>query len=571
MTPISKARAQCASSARWDLCGGPALTGRFLPRSTLPLVFRRLVSLPAAGITFVAFVALLLSATPALASRAHEFSKAIKPGGAYALKEPAGVAVNESSGEVYVVDRGNNRVEYFSSEGMFEGQFNGSGAPTGQFSQPEAIAVDNACRLHNPVLTEATVPSCSEFDPSNGDVYVVDVGHKVMDKFSASGTYIGQIKEAGTAMFGSLGSVALDPRGELWICESAGVSHVRVDSFSNAETNAFLSFKEVTVSGSSPSPLCAVYSQDDLYIGNGGPISKFNSAGQISVPPVDEESSSGIAIDFSTDDVYIDNLSRIARFASNGALIEGLDVPGMHGTGVAVNSATGTAYGADSSTDVVDVYVLEEEKTEEKEVEKGKEWFNEFAEENARKVAEEAAVRMRHEEEATAAAARKHREEEAAASHKREEEAAPKKKKEEALATGGIALADTTVTVQGGGVALVKLECLGGASCHGKLALSVSAKIAATAKAKGKKRWARTVRIGTAVFSIAGDEAKTVKVNIDAAGRALLSTDRGRLSASLEILELAPRAETTQTKTVRLVREKADKGRQHSSNLSHPA
>jgi hypothetical protein len=74
---------------------------------------------------------------------------------------------------------------------------------------------------------------------------------------------------------------------------------------------------------------------------------------------------------------------------------------------------------------------------------------------------------------------------------------------------------------------------------------------------KGKKRPARTVRIGTAGFSIAGDEARTVKVDLDAAGSALLKADHGRLRASLAILELAPNPQNTQTKTVQLEADRA--------------
>jgi hypothetical protein len=124
-------------------------------------------------------------------------------------------------------------------------------------------------------------------------------------------------------------------------------------------------------------------------------------------------------------------------------------------------------------------------------------------------------------------------------------------------ASSRVSVAATDIAVQRGGVSLVKLECLGSASCHGQITLS--AKIAT--KAKGKKRSARTVRIGTASFSIAGDETKTVKVNLDAAGRALLSADHGRCSASLAILELAPSPENTQTKTVQLVLQKVGKGK----------
>jgi len=121
-----------------------------------------------------------------------------------------------------------------------------------------------------------------------------------------------------------------------------------------------------------------------------------------------------------------------------------------------------------------------------------------------------------------------------------------------ATVTGSVSLAATSVTVQGNDMALVKLECLGIASCHGKLTLTVKS----TAKAKGSKK-ARAVMIGTVGFSITGDEIKTVKVELDAAGRALLSTGHGRLSASLALLELAPSPENTRMNTVHLIQRKA--------------
>jgi hypothetical protein len=129
--------------------------------------------------------------------------------------------------------------------------------------------------------------------------------------------------------------------------------------------------------------------------------------------------------------------------------------------------------------------------------------------------------------------------------------------------SGSVSLASTSVTVQSNGAALVKLNCLGVAECKGKLTLT--AKMAS--KTKGKKKPARTATatattIGAVSFSIAGDETKTVKVELNAPGRMLLKADHGRCDASLEILELAPGAPNKQTKTVRLVQEKAAQTKQ---------
>src|ERR1700726_4872586 len=106
-------------------------------------------------------VVLVACSAPALAARGHAFSRSFgsEGSGPGQFKEAAGVAVDEATGDIYLVDKGNNRVEYFSSTGTYLGQFNGSGLlfnegkaagsgglpkeiETGQFSAPEGIAVD---------------------------------------------------------------------------------------------------------------------------------------------------------------------------------------------------------------------------------------------------------------------------------------------------------------------------------------------------------------------------------------------------------------------------------------------
>jgi DNA-binding beta-propeller fold protein YncE len=77
----------------------------------------------AALLALTAFLA--VAVTPALAARGHEFDPSLmigtpcttEPCGPGELKEPTAVAVNEASGDVYVLDQGNNRVQRFSSIG----------------------------------------------------------------------------------------------------------------------------------------------------------------------------------------------------------------------------------------------------------------------------------------------------------------------------------------------------------------------------------------------------------------------------------------------------------------------
>jgi hypothetical protein len=179
-------------------------------------------------------------------------------------------------------------------------------------------------------------------------------------------------------------------------------------------------------------------------------------------------------------------------------------------------------------------------------------------EESAKAVKE---YEAKHAKELDAQHVKEHEEQESNELAARTAEATARKEREEQERDkGGLSLTATTVTVERNGTALVKLECLGIASCHGKLMLTAKAAVetkGAKGKNGGKGRPVTIGTLGTVGFSISGDETKTLKLDLDATGRALLKTDHGRCSASLEILELAPNNENTQTKTVQLVQQKA--------------
>jgi DNA-binding beta-propeller fold protein YncE len=175
----------------------------------------------------LAALILLCSASAALALDEHApagaFGEAGSAGGQFS--EPGGVAVNDATHDVYVVDRGNNRVEQFSADGVTVlGEFDGSGSPAGVFSAPEGIAVDN---------------SESPLDTSAGDVYVVDTGHKVIDKLGPTGTFEGELTATEAGPFEELEGVAVDSTGTVWVYEKNPEScEGTIDEFS--DLGAFL-------------------------------------------------------------------------------------------------------------------------------------------------------------------------------------------------------------------------------------------------------------------------------------------------------------------------------------------
>jgi hypothetical protein len=317
--------------------------------------------------------------TPARALVVHRFEGSFGSAGSGAgqFKTPYGVAVNDASslepaaGDVYVVDTGDNRVERFSAAGVFLGQCDGGGnyevegkvesgpaAPTGMFSEPTQIAIDN---------------STNPLDPSREDVYVVDRGHGVIDKFSATGAYVGQLTGTPTGPFEvgeggarAITSVAVDPSGVVWV----GTRKASIYSFSDAAANQYISEIDTVFDGTSDS--LGVDGEDNLYfyIAN-GEVSKVNSAGEVLLHPFGgDKQAFRVAVDPIGKEVYIDNTNVVEAFDLNGEAIESSQSGSMAplpsfgagyitgplapiSRGIAVNAKNSTVYVTDSEDKVV--------------------------------------------------------------------------------------------------------------------------------------------------------------------------------------------------------------------------
>jgi DNA-binding beta-propeller fold protein YncE len=368
-----------------------------------------------AGVLGVLLAASLMAGAPALAAdqRGHVFSFAFgAPGtGTGQFSHPAAIAVNNATGEVYVADRENNRVEQFKSTLGKEGEPVGA-EYVGAFSvpHPEQVAVDNCMSGSNP-CTEAE-------DPSVGDVYVagaVKVKSKGLEqvdplvyKFSAAGVPVGEPHKFKSGVAG----IALDPSGTLFVRREGGI-----DRFSNALINA--AEGSVPIS-SQAQPGFAVDSKDNFYAGAAlnpeeasedealknvlnqlaGEYSALHhgqhlpivakreaATGNVLVPALAYEPTTAVAVNLAEEpsnavaelnDAYVVNVanvageqvSTVAAYApeaeggsvvdKHGKLLQRFGAPGLReGDGVAVDSRTGTVYVADAAANAVDVFALE--------------------------------------------------------------------------------------------------------------------------------------------------------------------------------------------------------------------
>jgi hypothetical protein len=126
--------------------------------------------------------------------------------------------------------------------------------------------------------------------------------------------------------------------------------------------------------------------------------------------------------------------------------------------------------------------------------------------------------------------------------------------------TGSVSLAGTRIAASRGGRGAVELRCTGTGKCSGKLTLTVRMQVMFEKRGrsgKGGQKRSKTTTIGTASFSISPGKTTTIDVKLNAAGRALLSAEHGRLNATLTILKSSPTPTQTHTEKVQLMQQKA--------------
>jgi DNA-binding beta-propeller fold protein YncE len=344
------------------------------------------------------FATFAFSASPALA--AAEPHPKIGEFGSFT--NPNGIAVDEATGDVYVADIGTDAVYKFDANGT-PVNFNfpagskeapgntlaGADTPAGSFSfpsvygSPAAIAVDNACAQHSPVLTGR---ACEEFDPSAGDLYVMDAGHDAIDKFSPSGEYLSQL--GGLPVITSIG-IGFDPAGELLGLgvDGSGTVHVDlrspggggssshlIDEFDGAAVNHLIARQEWRgndingatglPSAAEPGDGFAVSATGDDYLMYEPSCSCTAKVGQKLSPlgNVDgnEAGDVAVAVDPATGHLYADDQSSVAEWdtgamnqnspevKSAGTLVARFGSPEISGTsghgGIAVDGKTGEIY-----------------------------------------------------------------------------------------------------------------------------------------------------------------------------------------------------------------------------------
>lgn len=113
-----------------------------------------------------------------------------------------GIAVDQSTGDVLVVDQGNERVQRFESDGTYLSQFG-----SGQLSSPDQIAV-----------------------APDGFVLVADTGNDRIAKFTPAGAFESGIGTSGEGALSEPHGVAVSSDGSIYVADTGNARIVRFDS-----------------------------------------------------------------------------------------------------------------------------------------------------------------------------------------------------------------------------------------------------------------------------------------------------------------------------------------------------
>lgn len=321
-------------------------------------------SVRALTVVLLALCALALTSVPASAKIVHSYEGSFDTGEAleplsYLFSDAVDSSSGTSSGDVYVgglTASFAGVVDKFNEEGKYASvTITGAETPQGSFgfyspsnSDTSGIAVDNS-------------------DSANkGDLYVADIEHGVVDKFSESGTFICQItgktteetiketvptaKEcdsAGSGLPGSLEPTGLAVQsaigaeeGYLYVADAAE-GHAVIDEFKpSGEYVGQIANSHI----SEPGPI-AVDANGNLLVdntrsalsGNGQEVVELDAAG--SFVSVLDSHGTVVGVDPSDGHLYVGHAGEIAEYDASGAL---LDTFGSGEVGDVVGIGVGT-------------------------------------------------------------------------------------------------------------------------------------------------------------------------------------------------------------------------------------
>jgi DNA-binding beta-propeller fold protein YncE len=243
------------------------------------------------------------------------------------LSSPYGIAVDQSNGNVYVTDRGNSRIVRYRSDGAQPPTYTLDAGYAGPAAGPEAEAGQ-----------VGSFASAIAVDPATGDLLVADNGNLSVERFSATGAYRSSFNGADYpgGPFTSLSDLAIGTGGDIYVIANATPPSYPGGVVSEARVLKF------TVAGEFTEAIADAASLEDarsltvdsalgiLFVATGGAANVFEFGRPATLYLVDAGSTTPIAFSGNTESAPVG----LAIDSGSGRLYGLTDVSSAYVTGV---------------------------------------------------------------------------------------------------------------------------------------------------------------------------------------------------------------------------------------------
>jgi hypothetical protein len=258
-----------------------------------------------------------------------------------------GLAVDQTTGDVYVYDAGAGAIDKFTAAGV-----------PAEFSALKADAIEGVGGVGE---GEGQLAVDNSAGPAHGDIYLANGSH--VGIYGADGKPLGELSEAAGAPWGEPCGVAVDATGAVYVGLNPGHVNRYVPAANPVKSSNYTSSLwdlsnvcNIAVDGAGNTYADARFE---------GPITKY-AAPQFSAleaPAVGSEvpgDGRTLAVDPSDNDLYAAHYAEVGQIDSSGSVLGafGAPAPNAFGNvrGVAVDGANGDVYVADDEHARIDVF-----------------------------------------------------------------------------------------------------------------------------------------------------------------------------------------------------------------------
>ncbi len=304
----------------------------------------------------LAVLAVLVFAASAGATKTHLFKEAFGSAAQPSFSGARGIAVDQSSGDVLVMDAGGTpSIKRYNPDGT-AANFSGLGtnAIDGK-GNGECATVPADCDqtpqngLGFASANESQIAVDNSGTATDGDIYVTQSSPNAINIFSSQGKYLGQLTGAGATNFSEACGVAVDPTGALYVGDYGSGIHKFVPA-ANPPLNA-----DNTANFSSTTNPCTLAAGAGSSVGflfaaqYSGPISKLDSGtGEVKYT-VSTDANTTVSVDPGSGHVYAATSGgRVKEFDASGAAsatsVSSFTLSGGNVQGVAARASGGDVY-----------------------------------------------------------------------------------------------------------------------------------------------------------------------------------------------------------------------------------